>query len=322
MSTIAFTICSNNYLNKALVLLKSIKSQNAVPVYLFLADEKSDQINYAGLGFEKVITPDELDIPNLQWQLENYNVVEFNTAIKGVAFKYLFKHTGASTVYYFDPDIKVYRPINAFEQFWENTSILLTPHILEPIPFDGLFPGENLFLNHGIYNLGFLGLKRSGSSDKFLNWWCERLAEKCVIDLKEGYFTDQIWFNLVPLLFKDVTVAEHPGLNAAYWNLHDRSIKLIGGNFKVNDTEDLFFYHFSSFDKFLKQLMPRADGRFTFENRPEMIKLYTDYLYDLQKENSHDYNSINYYNSKYPFQIPSVSLAKRITNKIIREIKN
>lgn len=297
---IAFTICSNNYLDKACVLLKSIKSKGNIPVYLFLADCKSDNISYSLLGFDEVVIPEQLEIENLQWQLENYNIIEFNTALKGPAFNYLFSNTREDIIYYFDPDIKIYQPLELFNRYWNNKSILLTPHILSPIPFDGLFPGENLFLNHGVYNLGFLGLKRSEITKDFLNWWNQRLAHKCIIDLKEGYFTDQIWLTLVPLLFKDVCVIEHPGFNAAYWNLHDRSIEFKDGTALVNKTKDLYFYHFSSFDVKLEQLIPTNNARYNFNTRNEMIALYADYLNDLLQFNMTNYKSFNYYNGIYP----------------------
>ena len=316
---IAFTICSNNYLGKAQVLLNSLKVHENVKVYLFLADQRSPLIDYLKIGFDKVISPEELEIPNLQWQLENYNIIEFNTALKGPAFKYLFSKTEANILYYFDPDIKVYQPLSLFNHFFNGKSILLTPHILEPIPFDSLFPGENLFLNHGIYNLGFLGLKRSEITDSFLLWWNERLANECFIDLKEGFFTDQIWINLVPLLFKDVNVIEHPGFNVAYWNLHDRSIEYTDNKIKVNKTVDLFFYHFSSFDPRIENLIPAENARFTFKNRKEMVKLYQNYLNDITKYNDIDYHTIKYYNNLYPIIKPinKRSVVRRIINKLL-----
>jgi len=316
---IAFTICSNNYLAKACVLLKSIKSKGDTPVYLFLADCKSDHIDYSLLGFDDVVIPEQLEIENLQWQLENYNIIEFNTALKGPAFKYLFSKTKGDIIYYFDPDIKIYQPLELFNRYWNNKSILLTPHILSPIPFDGLFPGENLFLNHGIYNLGFLGLKRSEVTEDFLNWWNQRLAHKCIIDLKEGYFTDQIWLTLAPLLFKDVCVIEHPGFNAAYWNLHDRSIEFKDGTALVNKTEDLYFYHFSSFDVKLEQLIPTDNARYNFNSRKEMIALYTDYLNDLLHYNMTNYESFNYYNGIYPkLKKYNPSIIARIKRRLLQ----
>lgn len=317
---IAFTICSNNYLAKARVLVESIKKKQDVEVYLFLADKKSPRINYLDLGFDNIILPEELNIPNLKWQLDNYNIIEFNTALKGPAFRYLFSTTKNNIIYYFDPDIKVYQPLELFNDFWSGNSILLTPHILEPIPFDGFFPDESLFLNHGIYNLGFLGLKRSDTTIKFLIWWNERLAKKCIIDLKEGFFTDQIWLNLAPTLFKDVTIVDHPGFNAAYWNLHERFIEYNNGFAIVNHKHDLFFYHFSSFDSELEKLVPAENARYNFSNRSEMINLYTDYLSDIEKFNHIDYQSINYYNGIYPTPKPkkNTSLIKRIVKRLFQ----
>lgn len=316
---IALTICSNNYLGKAQILAKSIKKNQTCEVYLFLADIRHPSIDYVSLGFDQVIVPEELGIKNLQWQLENYGIIEFNTAIKPFAFEYIFKNTDHDEVYYFDPDIKVYQSLENFSKLWHNKSILITPHILTPIPLDDLFPGENLFLNHGIYNLGFIGLKRSEIASQFLKWWSDRLSKYCVIDLKEGYFTDQIWINFIPLFFKDIEITLHPGLNVAYWNLHERVVSFNEKEPTVNYQNKLFFFHFSSFDKELKILTPTDQPRYTFENRPEMIPLYSDYLKDLV-EHAFVNPSFTYYDGLYPVSKKPISRFQRIQKKIQRFI--
>jgi len=315
---IAFTICSNNYLAKAKVLLDSIKSRENVNVFLFIADLKSENINYESLGFDKTIFPPDLEIQNLQWQLENYNIIEFNTALKGVAFEYILERTDEEIIYYFDPDIKVYKKLSDFEPYWKNKSILLTPHTLSPLPIDGLFPEENLFLNHGIYNLGFLGLRRTPISMAFLKWWTDRLSEKCIIDLKDGYFTDQIWFNLVPLFFKDIEILEQHGFNAAYWNLHERDISFNNGHPTVNMEEDLFFYHFSGFDENLQILTPSDRPRYSFDNKPNLLPLYKDYLIDLNKYLYLHGTKATYYNGLYPFKKKRLTYLERIMRRLNR----
>ena len=319
---IAFTICSNNYLAKAKVLLDSIKSRENVAVFLFLADQRSEKINYELLGFDDVIFPTDLEIPNLQWRLENYNIIEFNTSIKAKAFEYLFKISAAETIYYFDPDIKVYRKLGDFDMYWKDKSILLTPHILSPPPFDGCFPEENLFLNHGIYNLGFLGLRKTSTSEAFLEWWACRLQTKCIIDLKDGYFTDQIWFNLVPLFFKDVEVLVHHGFNVAYWNLHEREVHFNNGHPTINDKVDLFFYHFSNFDPHLIRLMPSEKMRYNFDDKPEVLTLYKDYHDNLNMNSYLNEISIPYYNGNYPLKKTQNSILKRLIVKISRVINH
>ncbi len=314
---IAFTICSNNYLAQASVLAQSIKDHGDFEIILILADKKSDQINYKNLPFDRIVSPEELNISTLQWMKENYNIIEFNTALKPFAFEYLFTNSKADRIYYFDPDIKVYQSLKNFDKFWKDKFILLTPHILTPMPFDGKFPGENLFLNHGIYNLGFLGLGRGELTNTLLLWWSTRLLEKCIIDLKEGYFVDQLWFNLVPLIFNSVSVIESPGCNMAYWNLHERNLTTdVNGIYTINEESPLYFYHFSSFDTTLTYCAPNVpNSRYSFEDRYVLKSLYEDYFSDLSKYNPTFFKSIKYYDSKYPIIIPA-SNRQKISKKV------
>jgi len=317
---ITFTICANNYLFKAQVLADSIRNTSAIPVYLVLADKQSDAIDYSTLNFDGIIYPDELDIPNLQWMKENYDVVEFSTAIKSFAFNYFFKKTLVDHILFFDPDIKVYSPLQNLAAYWNNASILLTPHILTPIPFDDKFPGENLFLNHGTYNLGFLGLKRGTTADSLLNWWSERMKEHCRISLVYGFFVDQLWFNLVPVLFGDTAIIELPGCNVAYWNLHERHITFNDGQYLVNN-QPLFFYHFSDLDINLTNICSRPKYRYSFDEKPGLKNFYHDYLDHLKLFEPARFQSIQYFEGKYPIVSEKPPLVKRIVKKAKRFIK-
>ena len=318
---ISFSICSNNYLGKAQVLAASIKAAGNATVYLFLADRKEDAINYEDLGFDGVVPADELDIPNLQWMKENYSIVEFNTAIKPFAFSYLLKHTKASSFYYFDPDMCVYRPLAKFEQFWNGNVVLLTPHILTPIPFDNKFPGENLFLNHGTYNLGFLALRRSKVAESLLAWWSERMLTHCKIQLIEGFFVDQIWFNLVPGFFQQVEIITHPGWNMAYWNLHERHLTLENGQYKVNSQHHLFFYHFSSFDPSISRIHYLPNFRHSFSDNEVLKDLYLEYLGKMKSFEPEHFKNFHYFQGQYPLPIPMPTVKDRIIRKIRSKLK-
>jgi hypothetical protein len=314
----AFTICSNNYLHKAATLLSSIKKLSDVPVYLFLADVKNKTIDYSQFGFAEVVLLEDLQIPNLQWMKENYSIVELNTAIKPFAFSYLFQKTDADSLYYFDPDIYVYQPLSQFKSLWEAGSVLLTPHILTAIPIDEKFPGENLFLNHGIYNLGFLALKKDKVAFNLLKWWSDRLAEKCIIDLAEGYFVDQLWFNLVPILFKSVVITDHLGCNVAYWNLHERSISQTGGTYVVNNSLPLMFYHFSGIDSDLEQIHYHEKYRFNFDDQPSLRTLYKEYLEAVNTHQPESYLQYQYFDGHYPILPSRPTIISRALSKIKR----
>ena len=313
---ISFTICSNNYIHKAQVLANSIQKLSGTPIYLFLADLNDSKISYSQLNFNKVIFLEELNIPNLQWMKEHYSIVELNTAIKPFAFSYLLRHTDAADFFYFDPDMCLFQPLTAFEPLWKDATILLTPHILSPIPFDGKFPGENLFLNHGIYNLGFLGLKRGAVTEKLLGWWSERSLEYCKIDLSEGYFVDQLWFNLVPGLFGSTTITPHPGCNMSYWNLHERMLSLVAGNYVVNTTEPLIFYHFSSFDAEVNHIHYKKDIRYSFADQGALKTLYKEYAAALDNFSQEFYQGFSYFNGQYPLVAPKPTILKRILRKV------
>lgn len=315
---VAFTICSNNYIPKSQVLCTSIKKVSATNVFLVLADKKNDAIDYSTLGFDKIIYAEDLPIADLQWMKEHYNIVEFNTALKSFAFEYIFSNTNFNAVYYFDPDIKVYQPIEELDATWTDYKIILTPHCLTAIPFDNKFPGENLFLNHGIFNLGFIGLRRSSVADEVVKWWNERLLKNCIIDLKEGFFVDQIWANVLPVYYPESTfICRLLGANMAYWNLHERKLEIVENQYRINRTEKLFFYHFSSFDINLSVLTPTPEGRYSFEDFPALKMLYQEYKDEYLKFNTVDFKTIKYFDGQYPFKLPTVPLYIRLINKII-----
>ena len=280
-----FTICANNYLPQALVLGASLTCHNPEwRFYIILVDKKSIAIDYAGKGVHEVLEVETLGITDFEAMAERYSFVELCTSVKAASFQHLFRtHPGCTEVMYLDPDIKVYGDFRDVLREAGDAEIVLTPHSLTPIPLDEQFPQENLFLNHGTFNLGFLLLRRGEESHRLLVWWAERLREKSVIDLLEGYFTDQIWMNLVPVYFQNVRILRNFGVNLAFWNLHERTVTADpGGGYRVNGRDPLVFVHFSSYSPLVpEQLISHAESRFHLAGRPDVASLYREYSQDL-----------------------------------------
>lgn len=280
-----FTICGNNYLPQSVVLGASLARHNPNwRFHIILVDKKSTTIDYAGNGIHEILEVESLGLPDFAGMAERYSFVELCTSVKAAAFQHLFRiHPEATEVMYLDPDIKVYGDFRGVLREAGDAEIALTPHALTPIPLDNQFPEENLFLNHGTFNLGFLLLRRGEESQRFLAWWAERLQEKCIIDLVEGYFTDQIWMNLVPVYFKNVKILRSFGLNLAFWNLHERTVTTDpGGGYRVNGRDPLVFVHFSSYSPLVpEQFISRREIRFHFAGRPDVAPLYREYGLDL-----------------------------------------
>jgi hypothetical protein len=248
---IAFTICSNNYLAQAKTLADSfIRLNSDYKFYICLCDLRSSKIDYTFFSEYKFIYATELNIYKFDKMCDMYNVIELNTSIKPVVFDYLYRiHPQAELVIYFDPDIYIYSNIECIEQELDGNAAVLTPHILKPIEFDGLEPTENTFTQYGIFNLGFLATSRRKKTFFMLDWWKKRLEENCFDNPRRGIFVDQLPMNLSIIFFDKFKISKNYGLNMAPWNLHERCLSVRQGQYFVNDTYPLIFYHFSRFGK-------------------------------------------------------------------------
>lgn len=284
---IAFTICSNNYLAQAKTLAESIYTYGADYIfYIFLVDELDYTIDYNFFAPSKIILAKELPL-NFESLKTKYNIIELNTCIKPSCFKYLFiNNPTASHIHYFDPDIEIFTDFSYLDKNFNHGSILLTPHIIKPICPGNKEPNENLFLNYGLFNLGYIGLKNNSESVmRMLNWWEMRTLENGFIRIEKGVFVDQLWINFVPLFYpRDVKILFEPGYNMAPWNLHERVLTYNSEKIIVNDKFPLVFYHFSSY-KFSDKLVMSIYNRYTFESNPDLVPLYDDYHSKLLKNN-------------------------------------
>lgn len=281
-----FTICSNNYLAQAKVFTDSIALyEPGAKIIIGLIDELNIQIDYNFFTPAEIIPLKELQIENISELFEKYNIVELNTAVKASYFKYLsVKYPEVKKIIYFDPDIKIFQSLNSIFNELNTSDIILTPHILTPIELDGSQPQENLFLKHGIYNLGFIGIRSINENVKrFLNWWEDRILYRSFTNMPEGFFVDQLPINLAPIFFNNVKILEGYGYNMAPWNLHER--KLVSAeaeSYTLQDGSPLYFYHFSSYDyKRPEELCKPYYSRFTFNDRPDLIKIYKTYQKDI-----------------------------------------
>lgn len=278
---LAFTLCSNNYLAQAKVLGDSLLQNN--PNYHFiigLVDEVSDAVDYTGYGHFDIIPISQLSNIDLEPLWRKYNIIELNTCVKATFIKHLrIMYPSAMCIFYFDPDVKIYDSLAILEAELEVHDILLTPHILSPLPLDCQLPAESTFLNYGLYNLGFLGLKPFSSIvDSMLDWWEARILQFGYDRIAEGYFVDQIWANLVPLFFENVKILKSLGCNMAPWNLHERrGLAKTGAIYEMPDRTRLMFYHFSGYNVAYPQQISKYFNRFPLSTMPVLEEMYKQY---------------------------------------------
>ena len=247
---VVFTSICMNYLPKALVLGNSLKKNNKnVKFYVMLVESEipSDWPEVANKIIDKVILAKDLGFEDFDKFIFKHSIVEASTAIKGQALTYLLENVDEKVVY-IDPDIKTYKSLDDLSKILDDNDVVLTPHLTIPENNENDIQNNELCaLQHGVYNLGFVAVRRSEEGLKFARWWRDRLGLYCYDDIPRGIFTDQRWVDLAPAYF-NVYILKNPGYNMAPWNLSTRSLELKDDKIIVNGESELVFFHYSGFD--------------------------------------------------------------------------
>lgn len=273
----ACTIIAKNYLAYARTLAESFLAYHPdAAFYVLVVDDIDGFIDPAAERFD-VLTARQLRITDFDAMAFKYDIVEFSTAVKPFLLEHLLVKHGVTELLYIDPDILVLHPLWPLFETLQHDDIVLTPHTTVDFPDDQQSPGDSMLMIHGLYNLGFIGLRSSANTHRFLEWWQGKLREHCVIEPMLGYFVDQKFIDLVPLFFDGVHIANGPGFNVAYWNLHARQLRRGNDEWSCNG-EPLYFYHFSGFNPDDPNRLCRHSPRYTMSNRPDVAPLFEDYI--------------------------------------------
>jgi hypothetical protein len=239
-----FTICSNNYLPMAKVLFASAERHCPdAELFLCLGDKRlHDSARYPDSA--RLVTAEELAIPDFHNFAFRYSIMEFNTALKPFMIRYLLGQ-GFDAVLYFDPDIEIFAPLDVIiDPLRAGYSFVLTPHLCQPAEGDA-YPDDFGIMRAGIYNLGFIGVGVGADTERLLRWWSRRLRYHCVSEQDKGVFVDQKFIDLLPGFTDSVRIVRDSGCNVAYWNLQQRRLTQQGGRW-LADGEPLRFFHFSA----------------------------------------------------------------------------
>jgi hypothetical protein len=295
--TLAFTICSINYLAQARTLGDSLRQTNPDYQYVIgLVDKLSEaRLPDELLPVYPMLEVDKIGIPDFAAMCDRYDITELNTAVKPFFIDYFYKsYPDATEVIYFDPDIIVFQPLDQLNEALKTYSLVLTPHICSPTP-DWERPNDQHHLNTGIFNLGFIGLRNDATARSFVNWWKNRLVYECRIDLCEGLFVDQHWVNFAPVYYDNVLIDLHLGYNVAYWNLHERYLhQNTAGQWQVTSSDEvgpkseepLQFFHYSGYNPERPNEISKYQTRFTFVASTQQKKQRPDAkpLFDLYRD--------------------------------------
>ena len=252
-----FTCASVNYLPKVRLLCRSIRRQHPeAQIHLVLADNRPEWLVPGAEPFDSVLEISTLGIPNWRAWTFMHSIVELSTAIKPFALKHLLSRLDCGKVLYFDPDMVLFSRVDDILATLTSANVALTPHQNKPeTTLEAVLDNELASLKHGVFNLGFVGVRNSPEGHRFAEWWSERTYHLCRAEVERGLFTDQKWVNLAPVFFDGVVILKSSRHNVATWNLTTRRLE---GDFEHGfrvDGEPLGFYHFTGFDSGAHRIM-------------------------------------------------------------------
>lgn len=266
MTVYAFSSFTFSYLSRARVLARTLKALHPDwKLFAVITDRAPEGFVFdaAAEQFDGLLTAEELigDMGG-QW-LFGHDLVEACTAVKGPAMVRLLAFPDCEKLFFFDPDIALFNPMDEVVRLLDQHSVVLTPHQVDPDPRSeriAINHNEVASLAHGVFNLGFIAVANDAEGRRFAHWWRDRLLDWCHDDRAAGLFVDQKWCNLVPCLFDRVKVLRDPGYNVASWNLSQRRMSFdMDGRALING-HLLRFFHFTKHGPAGEVMMQRYAG--------------------------------------------------------------
>jgi hypothetical protein len=317
----AFTIVTTNYISYAKTLGDSIVQHN--PDYVFficLIGKKEDlnnDVDVRKFDLIEMIELNDQEVINLMQS--KYSPFELSCALKPYFAEHILKNRPVTRLKYLDGDIMFF---DSFDQDIEantTSSIFLTPHFFNSVDLSEDVNDASL-IKGGIYNAGYFEVTNTNISYSFLDWWKSRLA-KCCYYYKPPYeqiFVDQSWLNLVPVYFKDTYIIDHLGYNTSFYNLHERKISNINGNYLINDSQRLIFFHFTGYKYYQHEQVSIHFKKYNYKNTPYLESICNLYRQTLLKNSiKSTFQAVND-ETKPPFTLIFSKFVNHILGKCLK----
>ena len=312
-----FTSSAVNYVPKVKLLCQSIKHYHPEwKVHWAVADRIPAALNIDSDLIDKTIPVESLGIPDQEGWIFRHTLVELSTGIKPFVVRHLLDDPETTAVLYFDPDMVLFSRLDDLVAEFDRHSILLTPHQTKPeTNLEAVVDNEICSLRHGIFNLGFLGIRNDENGRAFTEWWAERVYHFCQESLEQHLFTDQKWVNFAPVFFDGVGILKSSRFNVATWNITTRDMTgSFPDGFRV-DGAPLGFYHFTGFDSGAHKTMAMKNGG---DNRA--VKSLVQWYEKQQQRRTEDTTSLPWAFSTFTNGEP-VTLAHRLVFRSRRDLQ-
>lgn len=169
---------------------------------------------------------------------------------------------------------------NLILQELNTNDAVTTPHILEPLPEDGLFPSNDSVSFTGHLSTDLVGFKNTPQIVKFLSWMDDMMVTKA--ETNQYKYLDQSYLNFLPYFANNVSIFKHLGTNVAYWNMYQREMKKENGVWRMKDGSPLVAFQYSGLDLDNPKSISRHQNRWTAEG--DILEFLTDYARRVKSE--------------------------------------
>jgi hypothetical protein len=239
-------VSSREFLPMARVMLSGVRAVHPDVRLVLAAAEPGVCENVRADDPFEVIALERIGIPDVDAFRARYSLSQQCIAAKAFLLRELLRQ-GHPRALFLDADICVYAPLDPVLSPPAGASIVLTPHLLQPVSGSSRAARERNILQSGTFNGGAVGVCAGSEAERFLDWWCDRLFTDCRHDLAAGLHNDQRWLDLAPACCPNLHIVRDAGCNVAYWNLPERPVEIRDDGIHAGG-QRLRFFHFSGFD--------------------------------------------------------------------------
>jgi hypothetical protein len=240
------TIATNNYLHWTRALFASVRRVYGGDRRLiaYVIGALPPGVSGSALGFE-LIAVESLGLAAFSDMAFRCTAFELANALKPRVIAHALSVLGLDDVIYLDSDIVVTSRLDEAEHILaDGACMAATPHISQPHRQSS---ANRELLRAGRLNTGFIAARKTPEVLSFLKWLADTLEIEAKVDLSDGYFVDQSWFQHAPGFVDGFAEIRHDGYNVGHWNFEQRPIRVDGDAYRANG-EPLRFFHRSGAD--------------------------------------------------------------------------
>ncbi|MDP3921250.1 MAG: glycosyltransferase [Candidatus Omnitrophota bacterium] len=249
-TSVVCTIATKRQLGHVRVFAETLrKHEPARRILVLLTDRIESCFDPLGEGFEIILIEDLDTIPDPRSFFFKYNEKELQAAVRPYFFDYLLTRCGVGNLVFCDPAVAFFGPMDTLWKLLERHPMVLELGIMEPY-YDHASAGEILITHTSVSTLGFVALKHSASTTRFLDWWKEKSYDHRYENVERGFHMDEEWVNFALFYCEDIHVIRDPAYITASWNVWHRgkNLKFEANQVSLNGNR-VSLFHFNAFER-------------------------------------------------------------------------